>query len=176
MNRRIRRPPGADIQLRMRAESDAANAALERQGLHLPERPLMDAPGLPEDITGLDDASLMYLFTQLNVWASYCAGQLACAQIDERATQRTLDYAEATALLTGWKGGSDARVAVAKATVATDDEVRALRMTLDEDHAYRKLIEVLSANLERDVALVSREITRRSAAEPRRSRSERWST
>ena len=176
MNRRITRPLGADLDLRMRAESEKAYAEMLRHGLTLPERPAQELPCLPKDITALDDVDLMDLFTQLATWASYTAGQLSCAQIDERAAQRTLDYAEAQALLSGWKGGSDARVAVAKATVVSDPAVKELRFKVDVEHAFRKMIEVIAGNLERDTALVSREITRRSAAEPRRNRSDRWST
>lgn len=173
MARVIRRP--VDLTLRMSEASEQAHAKLLKQQLRLPEQPDYEIPGLPEDITELDDQMLMALFTLLTSWADYVTGQLACAQIDERSIQKSLDISEATALLGGWKGGSDARVAIAKAAVATDPEVLRLRDGLDEAHAYRKLIEVLSNNLERDAALVSREITRRSAAEPRRARANRWS-
>lgn len=175
MTRVIKRRMGADITLRMAEQSERAAATLLKQQLGLPEQPYVEIPGLPEDITDFDDTELMALFTLLTSWADYVAAQLACAQIDERAIQKSLDIAEATALLGGWKGGSDARVAVAKAAIAVDPEVLRLREDLDEAHAYRKLVDVLSNNLERDAALVSREITRRSAAEPRRARANRWS-
>lgn len=163
------------LELRMGEQSERAHDKLIRQSLALPSQPKLQIPQLPEDVTELDDAALMQLFTLCTSWASYTAGQLACAQIDERAGQKALDLAEATALLSGWKGGSDARVAIARAAVAVDVEVQRLRGDLEEAHAYRKLIEVLSTNVERDAALVSREITRRSAAEPRRNRADRWS-
>jgi len=174
MTRIVRRGMGVDLELHMGEQSERAHAELERQRLSLPAQPDVSIPRLPEDITGLDDPYLMELFTELTSWASYMAGQLACSQIDERASQRILDLAVATALLSGWKGGSDARVTVAKATIVTDVEVQRLRQTLDERYAYRKLVEVLSTNVERDATLVSREITRRGTSEPRRNRSDKW--
>lgn len=165
------------VNLRMHGESEATAMIIKDQGLRVAVKPMEDMPRLPQDITSIDDETLMDLFVSLTTWNDYLSVQVACAQIDERAAQRTMDFAENSSLINGWKGGSQDRVAIAKANVAVDPEVHKLRKDLDEKHAYRKLIEVMSNNVERDASLVSRELTRRTsgAAAPNR-RATRWST
>lgn len=146
---------------------------LAQQGLTRIEQPEGDMPRLPPSLTDLGDEELMDLFTGLTGWHDYVAYQVACAAVDERAAQRKLDMAEAQAMLNGWGGGSDARVAVAKARIQADPTVQKLREELDTLHAYRKLVDVMATNLERDAALVSRELTRRTS-DNTRNRSSKW--
>jgi len=54
------------------------------------------------------------------------------------------------------------RVTTVKAEIAIDENVVALDNDYEEKYAYRKLVEMLLNNHERDLSLVSREITRRS--------------
>lgn len=155
--------------------SRAASARLSSQGIVLPDSPGDDIPALPRDITGLDDEGLMDLFVAYTAWNDYAAVQVACARADERAAQRSLDMAEAAATALNWTGGRDDRVAIAKAKVASDPAVLRSREVLDERHAYRSLVEAIAGNVERDAALVSRELTRRTAGSAPR-RSSRWTT
>ena len=55
------------------------------------------------------------------------------------------------------------KVAALKAAIASDPTIMKLSDNLDNIYAYRKMVEVMFHNLERDTALVSREITRRSS-------------
>jgi hypothetical protein len=55
------------------------------------------------------------------------------------------------------------RITAIKAEVAIDPKILGLSEKLEESYAYRKMVEVMFYNLERDTALVSREITRRSS-------------
>lgn len=146
---------------------------LAQQGLTRIEQPEGEAPRLPPSITDVGDEELMDLFTELTTWHDYVAYQVACAAVDERGAQRKLDQAEAHAMLNGWGGGSDGRVAVAKARIQTDPKVQQLREELDTLHAYRKMVDVMATNLERDAALVSRELTRRTS-DNTRNRSSKW--
>lgn len=147
------------------------------QGLSLPDMPQKEVPSLPRDITSLSDEDLMELFVALTAWNDYASVQVVFAQVDERDCQRVLDLAEARAVAANWTGGRDDRVAIAKAKIATDDQVVKAREQLDYRHAYRKLVEVIASNVERDAALVSRELTRRTAgATSVVRRSSRWST
>ena len=158
-------------------DASAAASRLARQGLSLPPRPEIEIPNLPRDITELSDEQLMDLFVELTTWNDYISTQVAAAQVDERAAQRLLDVTEANATAANWSGGKDDRVAITKAKVATDSSVAASRDALAERHAYRKLVEALGFNVERDAALVSRELTRRtSGSTPTVRRSSRWST
>lgn len=159
------------------ARSQAAVSEIRLSGFSLPSSPEDSIPAVPQDITELDDDALMHLFSELTAWSDYVSAQCAIAQIDERDAQRSLDLAEAQATGRHWTGGSGDRVAVMKKKVAEDDDVIRALDTLDERYAYRKLVEVLAGNLDRDIALVSRELTRRTAGSaglPKRK--DRWTT
>lgn len=150
---------------------------LNGSGFALPPSPEDAIPTLPGDITDLDAEGLMDLFTRLTAWSDYLSAQVAIAQIDEREAQRRVDVAEARATSSNWTGGSGDRVAVMKAKAAADPDVLDAYELLDERHAYRKLAEVLATNLDRDIVLVSRELTRRTAGSSGLSkRKDRWTT
>ena len=54
------------------------------------------------------------------------------------------------------------RITTVKAEIAIDENIVQLSNQYEEKYAYRKLVEMLLHNHERDLSLVSREITRRS--------------
>jgi hypothetical protein len=144
---------GVDITLRMSEASEKAAAELKKQGLRIPNQPEDRLPRLPEDITSIHDEELMVLFGSVTSWLDYVSVQVACAEVDERASQRILDQAEASALIGSYKGPA----------AVLDPEVIRIKEELADNMAYRKLIQTLASNLERDAALVSRELTRRTA-------------
>jgi hypothetical protein len=166
---------GRDVTLRMARTSAEAAAKARAQSLRIPSRPDEDIPDLPDDLTDLDYKGLMGLFTDLTRWADFLDAQVAVAQIDEKAVAMTLEVAEATAFTDGWGGKAADRVSAAKHQVTLDPKVQELRQEQMEVYAYRKIVEVLRGNAERDYALVSRELTRRGhdSAGPRRSN---WTT
>ena len=145
------------------SKSESALSKLAGKGLTFSDKPRYEVPTLPRDITDLDDDSLMDLFVTFTAWSDYLSSQFAIAAIDEREAQRVLDVVEAKTMLSSWKGGSGDRVAIAKASILADPEVAKYREDLDNKHAYRKLIETLHQNIDRDSALVSRELTRRTS-------------
>ena len=65
------------------------------------------------------------------------------------------------------------RVTLIKAQVLSDDKYMELEEDLLRAYAYRKMVEVISNNFERDVSLVSREITRRTN-DIRANRKDKW--
>lgn len=149
-----------------------AMQALYDQGLSVPDKPLGDIPTLPSDLTEVDDEELMILYTHLTAWSDFISTQVSIAQIDERESNTNLDREEnRLMILSGDKGD---RVTYARAQVAADPKIVALKEKTDECHAYRKLIESLAANVERNAALVSRELTRRTSSRSRTTPS-RWS-
>ena len=78
-------------------------------------------------------------------------------------------------MVSGWGGTKDDRVAVAKAQRQADPQVIERKQTVAERYAYRKLVAVLFGNVEREAALVSRELTRRTGSQEARPRREtRW--
>lgn len=124
---------------------------------------------LPPDITLLSGEQLAEMFTILTGWADYTASQLAEAQLSERAAQRTLELK--INRLTVEKMGNATKtdkVTLIRAQIAIDDDVVRLEEAFEERYARRKILEMMLGNQERDITLVSREITRRTAGGPRR--------
>jgi rRNA processing protein Krr1/Pno1 len=119
---------------------------------------------MPSDITDLSSEQLAELFTKLTAWADYIASELAVAQITERSAQRSLDLTE-NRLLVERMGSSvkGERITLVKAQISLDPTLVELSGKYEEAYAYRKLVEMLLSNHERDLALVSREITRRAS-------------
>lgn len=65
---------------------------------------------------------------------------------------------------------SEASITQAKAEATHDKEVREARQHKDEIYARRKMFGLMTANLERDSQLVSRELTRRLSRHDREER------
>jgi hypothetical protein len=142
--------------------SDLAVKKLSEQNINMwPDQ--SDQPNMPKDISILDSDELSALFTQLTAWSNFVAGQLAAAQVDEHILNKKKDSLEARLFLD--KDNSKVkgeRVTLIKAQVAADPQIEDLENQLSHAYAYRKMVEVVANNFERDVALVSREITRRT--------------
>jgi len=141
---------------------------ITQQGLDLP-KPKYDQVTLPPDITDLSSEQLAEMFTILTGWADYMASQLVQAQLSERATERDLDLMTNRLLVE--KMGSAAkgdRITLVKAQISVDERVLDLAEKHEKRYAYRKILEMMLNNQERDITLVSREITRRSNGTLRR--------
>lgn len=126
-------------------------------------QPELEQVRLPSDITTLSSEQLAEKFTALTAWADYIASQHALAIIEERSAQRALDLAENRMLVARFGTVKGERITLVKAQIAVDDSIVQLSQTYEEKYAYRKLVEMLLNNHERDLTLVSREITRRGS-------------
>lgn len=126
-----------------------------RSGIHLPAKPLGSIPALPEDVTELSDEDLMILYSDFVAWADYASAQLAVSSIEEREAERVRDLSRAKSLS---RAGS-ASVTEAKAKAEEDSEGEGMAQT--RRYAYRKVLHAVEGNLERDAALLSRELSRR---------------
>mgnify|MGYP006289837789 FL=1 len=119
---------------------------------------------LPPDITALSSEQLAEMFTVLTGWADYIATQLAGAQIQEKVLEKKVD--RKTASLTVEKMGAATKadkVTLIRAQIALDQELQDLEEEHHQAYAQRKAWEVMLNNQERDITLVSREITRRTS-------------
>jgi hypothetical protein len=125
-------------------------------------KPNLEQVELPTDITILSSEQLAEKFTALTAWADYIASQHAVAIIEERAAQRALDLAENRMLVARFGSVKGERITFVKAQISVDDTIVELGQNYEEKYAYRKLLEMLLNNHERDLTLVSREITRRT--------------
>lgn len=160
------------MSLRLGVASRGAVDALSAQGLPLYPQPEVEMPYLPADLTSVDDEGLMQLYSLLTAWSDFVSAQVAAAQVDERSAERRLTHTENVLMASSGDRGD--RVTFARAQIAIDPTIVAMKEKVEEQHAYRKMVETLAQNLERDSSLVSRELTRRTAARSRTSPS-RWS-
>ena len=128
------------------------------------KQPKYDMVKLPPDITELSSEQLAEMFTILTGWADYIATQLASAQIQERTFEKKLDRKVASLLVEkmGAKEKGD-RVTLVKAQISMDEDVQDLEDRHHQAYVQRKAWEVMLGNQERDITLVSREITRRTS-------------
>lgn len=160
------------MSIKLGPASRKAAEDLLSQGLSLHPQPEIEIPILPSDLTAIDDEDLMILYSLLTAWSDFISTQVSCAQVDERAAERRLSQAENLLMIASGSNGD--RVTYARAQVAADPQIVAMKEEVEESHAYRKLVESLATNVERDAALVSRELTRRTSSRTRTSPS-RWS-
>jgi len=151
--------------LKLGAASAEAVRFLSDQGIELWSKPKHEIPYIPKDLTALDDDSLMLLFSALTSWADHINGQVSAAQVDERAYQKKLSFLENSLLVQASNNSSRGdRITILKAAIACDSKVMAMESKLEEAYAYRKMIESVAENLDRDTNLVSRELTRRTSS------------
>jgi len=171
-----------DLTLEMNAQTQEAKANLEKAGIVVPGRPKGEIPPLPPRVADLSDKSLMESFTLMTRWADYIGGLLALQEVDERYADSQYDFVWArvfsdtlvdAAMVA--KARSDASVTKAKADTAMHPDVRAARTVKDNAYARRKVMQLMQANLERDISLLSRELSRRLGRAPAERRADRWS-
>lgn len=143
---------------RMSQRGEDAVDQLLSQGFAIPNQP-PSHPSLPADITDLSAEELMTLFSQFTAWADYAHTQLGLAVIEEREAERRVAVAEAKV----WSTLPKSSVSAAKMLVAGDADVVDANEELDNAHAYRRMVAEVAARYERDAALVSRELTRRTS-------------
>jgi hypothetical protein len=142
--------------------SSLTGDAIQQLGFTFQE-PAMGQVVLPADVSELSSDQLAAKFTALTAWADYLASKLTVAVIDERRAQKALDFEENKLLVT--RMGTSVRgerVTTVKAQISIDDKVVALSQDYEDKYAYRKMLEMLFNNHERDISLISREITRRA--------------
>lgn len=155
------------------ASKEALDSLLDQGFTYAPQQSAF--PLMPKELTVLDSEELSALFSQLTAWSNYVATQLSAAQIDERAADRVLETASAKLMVNRMTQKiTGERITGIKAEVSIDPKILKLTEDLDKVYAYRKMIESMFYNLERDTALVSRELTRR-ASDFRANRKDKYS-
>lgn len=157
----------------MSFDGSIAVKLLGKQGFELPPKP-GDPVVLPTDVSELDSSDLMTSFALFTAWTDYASAQVGLAVVAEREAERQLEHAEAKA----WRDiPPKTPVTAAKAIVSLDRSVIESKQELDTAYAYRRLVSDLASRYERDAAVLSRELTRRtSESSPKMSRRDRWSS
>jgi len=144
---------------------DSANLALDTmrsQGFGVETEFEGVIPDMPFDITDLDDLGVMRLWQEYNAYLSFILAQVTVAAMDESAAKKKLDFIEAE--FTAKHTQPKMTVAAIKALVAVEDTVQEAEYKYEVQHNYRKGMEMLHINIERDCAFISRELTRRTSS------------
>ena len=152
----------AKIELRISENGNKALQTLRMQGLPVAMEVDIEVPTLPHDVTELGDEELMLLYSKFTQYYDLLCTQVACAQIDERDAEKRIAMEEAKAMLATPSTKAE-RVAILKAQATVDPEIVKLTEAHMALYNYRKLVEMMAGNAERDTQLLSRELTRRTA-------------
>ena len=150
---------------------DALHKVLD-QGFTLPEAPDKgDQPALPQDLRDIGDVDLMEEFALFTAWADYASAQVGLAVISERAAEVELEWQ----ISLHYRDAPKQPVTQTKAEALQNPDVYEARKKYEAAYAYRRLVSDLADRYERDAAVLSRELTRRtSEVSARASRRERW--
>lgn len=133
-------------------------------GIEEPEAPGEGVPRLEIDIDDLTDKQLMNLFVQFTRWCDFFQNQLAIEEIYEHHAEMEIKRLEGMYLTRNRPEKASEAVTWVRAAMETDPEIRALKDRLKVYYARRKLKQILFEAAERDAAVVSRELTRRTDA------------
>jgi translation initiation factor 6 (eIF-6) len=140
--------------------SESVLTRVNHQGLLFNTKVDLDIPEIPQDITELDDNGLMSLFSELTAYGNFVNAQLAIAMVDERESESDLELAESKAIIEAHSLKKELAT-VTKAKAALDPEVQKAKTRYKDKYAYRKIIEVMANNIEKNTQLISRELSRR---------------
>jgi hypothetical protein len=155
---------------------DEGRKAMEKvvdQGFVLPETP-DEHPVLPPDLDELSNSDLMNSFALFSAWADYANAQAGLAVIAERQAELSLEW-HVGKYYDDLPLSRRKSVTEAKAAAAQDPDVYEARQKVEEAYAYKRAVSDLAARYERDAAVLSRELSRRSLdAGPKVSRRDRW--
>lgn len=109
-------------------------------------------------------------------WADYSGGQLAVADVDEKYAEAYLDKLKAMGLVETYDDESTKKGGItrARAGKALDENYQNAMQDKLNAYARRKLLAARHEAFERDAAVVSRELTRRTEREPSQRRTHRY--
>lgn len=151
-------------------ESSLTLDALKSQGFLIERETFIDTPKIPSDITDLGEEDLMALFTHLTSYLTFVNTQLACAEIDELNAKKKLDYEQGILTLSLTSGDNAEKITTARLKVATDPNIKELEAEYTKRTSYTKLVSMMYDNVNKDLALVSRELTRRTSGDSYKTR------
>jgi hypothetical protein len=129
-----------------------------------PAAPDFGPPTLETDIDDLTDKQLMDKFVQFTRWTDFFQYQLAIEEIYEHHAEMEVRRLEGLFLTRNRPEKASEAVTWVRAQMETDHDIQAARDALKVYYARRKLKQMLFESSERDAAVVSRELTRRTDA------------
>ena len=113
----------------------------------------------------------MVLFSEYVAWQNFAATRQSESEVDEKRAEAAQRYAEDIVMMGATKG----EITIMRAAMSGHDDVVQARSDVITAYANRKAAQIVYANCERVVNLISRELSRRIAASPTERRNNRWS-
>lgn len=161
--RRIKRRPPLNLHdTLMEMVGGRRGAVYHDLGIEEPSSPEFGLPKLEPDIDDLTDKQLMNLYVMLTRWTDYFQNQLAIEEIFEHYADTEVRRLEGLYLTRNRPEKASEAVTWVRAQMEMDPDIRAARDTQKVYYARRKLKGMLFEAAERDAAVVSRELTRRT--------------
>jgi hypothetical protein len=133
-------------------------------GIDEPKAPEYQPPTLEPDIDDITDKQLMDLLVKFTRWTDYFQNQLAIEEIFEHHAEMEVRRLEGLFLTRHRPEKASEAVTWVRAQMETDPDIQTARDDLKVYYARRKLKGMLFESSERDAAVVSRELTRRTDA------------
>jgi hypothetical protein len=124
--------------------------------------PEYQLPKLEPGIDDLTDKELMDLFVKLTRWSDYLQMQFAAEEVTERYTEEEVRRLEGLYMTAHKPDKVSEAVTWVRVQMEDDPEIQRARDALRVIYARRKLKQMLFEAAERDAAVVSRELTRRT--------------
>ena len=153
---------------------NARSAALRDANLEEPDRPEEDVPKLPAELAELTDSQMMSLFSRFTRWADYFSVLVALDEVKEKFAEDEVRRLEDLFMLANRpERPQSGELTMIKASMEGDAEIAAARQEFRVVYAHRTLIQVFFEAAERDAAVLSRELTRRTEMEPYNRRADR---
>ena len=131
-------------------------------GIPEPEQPQNGLPQLEPNLDDLNDHELMALFVGLTRWTDFLQNQTAIEEIRERYADGDVRKLEGLFMTANKPERASEAVTWVRAQMELDPEVQRARDVHRVVYARRKLKQMLFESAERDAAVVSRELTRRT--------------
>lgn len=158
---------------KIRTQERAKDRAM-KQGMKIPTRPRGEFPELQEDdeYGEWSDHEVIKEMQTFTRWTDYLTVQLALAEITEATADRISRRVRDVAMLQ--VDAPKGQVLMAKADAGLSAEVVEAEEEAAQAKAYRKLVAGLCENVERDAALLSRELSRRIGRAGPERRDGRW--
>lgn len=128
------------------------------KGFTDPRKPEFDLPYMVENISTLNPGDLGNLSSKYRVWGEYTEELIMEAIVTVNSLNDEYDQAFLKAKLISEERSKDLR----EADASTQPEIKKINSKLQEEETYLLLLEKRLSSIEKSIAIISREITRRS--------------
>ena len=144
------------------------------QGIEPPSQPKYKHPTLPTQLAEVSDRDLIDFMVRYTRWADYFSAQVTYEEISEAQAEKAVKRLEELYMLQHRpEKPQSGDLTLLKAEMQQDGDILEAREAARTVYARRKLQQMLMEAAERDEAVCSRELTRRTEMDKSRRRADR---